>query len=99
MSERHTYYVYVLASRPYGTLYIGVTNDIYRRMTEHREGRADSFAKQHNVTKLVWYETHQYINDAIQREKSLKRYRRDWKISLIQETNPDWHDLFPAMEG
>lgn len=99
MVREHGYYVYMLASQPNGTLYIGVTNDIFGRMLEHRAGTADSFTRKYGVTTLVWYETHAYINEAIQRETSLKRYRRTWKIKLIEESNPDWHDLFPEMQG
>ena len=87
-----------LASQPYGTLYIGVTNNLYRRMVEHREDRGGKFTKKYGVTKLVWFQAFGHINDAIQREKSLKRWLRAWKINLIEQSNPDWHDLFPAMQ-
>ena len=97
MREEHTYFVYILASQPHGTLYIGVTNDLYRRMVEHREGGGGKFTKKYAVTKLMWFQAFGFIEDAIQREKSLKRWLRTWKISLIEQSNPDWHDLFPAM--
>ena len=98
MHEEHVYSVYILTSRTYGTLYIGVTNNLYRRMLEHRDGRGGEFTKKYSVTKLVWFQDFTYVDDAIQREKSLKRWLRAWKISLIEQSNPDWHDLFPAMQ-
>ncbi len=99
MQQDKTYFVYILASRPYGTLYIGVTNDLARRIIEHREGRADGFTKNYSVTRLVWFETYGEVLLAIQREKSLKRWRRDWKINLIERTNPQWHDLAHVFLG
>lgn len=88
-----TYYVYMLASRRYGTLYIGVTNDLPRQMSEHQLKRAPGFTAQYDVTRLVWYESDARIDDAIAREKALKKWRRDWKIRLIEEMNPEWEDL------
>ena len=76
MWEERTFFVYILASQPYGTLYIGVTNNLYRRMVEHREDRGGKFTKKYGVTKLVWFQAFGHINDAIQREKSLKRWLR-----------------------
>lgn len=99
MQQSHIYYVYILASRSYGTLYIGVTNDLARRLIEHREGGADGFTKKYNVTQLMWFETHGEITTAIQREKSLKRWRRNWKINLIEQTNPHWQDLTHVFLG
>ena len=90
-------YVYILASKPYGTLYIGVTNDIARRVYEHREGTASKFTKKYGVTRLVWFEEWQTVPDAIQRETSLNRWRRDWKIDLINKTNPEWRDLYEML--
>ena len=98
MREEHVYAVYVLASQPHGTLYIGVTNNLYRRVLEHREGRGSGFTRKYGVTKLVWFQDFNYVEDAIQRERSMKRWLRDWKIALIKKSNPDWHDLFPAMQ-
>lgn len=89
-----TYYVYILASRKRGTLYVGVTNDIARRTYEHRQGVADGFTKQHRVSKLVHVEPYDDPRTAIQREKNLKHWLRDWKIELIEKANPDWRDLF-----
>ncbi len=82
-------YVYLLASKPRGTLYIGVTSDLVRRVYEHTEGVVDGFSKQYDVKTLVYFETFDRIEDAILREKRMKRWRRDWKIALIEESNPD----------
>jgi putative endonuclease len=87
-------FVYILASKPFGTLYIGVTNDLIGRVFEHRQGRASAFTKRYGVTLLVWYEVHESIVGAIQRETSLKRWKRDWKIDLVNKLNPEWRDLF-----
>jgi putative endonuclease len=87
-------YVYMLASACYGTLYIGVTSNLVKRVWEHREGLADGFTKTHRVKRLVWFETHMEITAAIAREKQLKKWKRAWKIALIQSTNPDWRDLY-----
>ena len=87
-------YVYIMASGRYGTLYIGVTSDLIRRVWQHREGLAEGFTKQYQVKQLVWFEQHTDIYAAITREKQIKGWRRDWKIELIQKTNPLWRDLF-----
>ena len=97
MQREHDYFVYILASKPRGTLYIGVTNDMHRRMIEHREGTAGSFTKRYNVTQLMWFEQHSDIHAAIQREKSLKLWPRAWKVNLIERDNPHWQDLYPAV--
>ena len=89
-----TGYVYMTASQKRGTIYIGVTNSLGRRMPEHKEGRGSRFTARYGVQRLVWYEEHFDIRDAIQREKSLKRWPRQWKIELIERTNPEWHELF-----
>jgi putative endonuclease len=86
-------YVYILASKPYGTLYIGVTSDLRSRLHQHRIGVASTFTKKYGVTRLVYYEVHELLTSAIQRETSLKRWKRDWKIELIEKANPDWRDL------
>ncbi|HEX4535105.1 MAG TPA: GIY-YIG nuclease family protein [Rhizomicrobium sp.] len=86
-------YVYLLASKPYGTLYVGVTNDLSRRVFEHRGGLASGFTKRYGVTRLVWFETHESVAAAIQRETSIKRWKRNWKIDLVNESNPAWRDL------
>ncbi len=88
----HEYYVYILASRS-RTLYIGVTNDLPRRIREHCEGTANSFTAKYKIHRLVYYERFQYINNAIAREKYLKHFTRQEKIALIETTNPTWDDL------
>jgi len=85
---------YILASRPNGTLYIGVTNDLIRRAHERRSGAVDEFTKTYGVKRLVWFEEFADIGLAIQREKTMKHWRRDWKIALIESGNPEWRDLF-----
>jgi len=91
------YFTYLLASRPYGTLYTGVTNDLILRTYDHREGLLPGFTRKYGVHLLVWFEQHVDINFAILREKRIKRWRRDWKISLIEETNPHWEDYYPKL--
>ncbi|MBO6783001.1 MAG: GIY-YIG nuclease family protein [Alphaproteobacteria bacterium] len=90
-------YVYILTNRRHGTLYVGVTNDIVRRVHEHRTGATDGFTKQHDLHRLVFFETHETVPLAIEREKQLKRWKRDWKIELIEAANPDWDDLYPGI--
>ena len=94
-----SYYVYILASRIGGTLYIGVTNDLVRRIGEHKLKIAESFTKKHEVTRLVYFEIFDQIELAIQRDKRLKKWHRAWKISLIEKQNPDWIDLYPEIAG
>ncbi|MGU3360719.1 GIY-YIG nuclease family protein [Methylobacterium sp. M6A4_1b] len=89
--------VYMLASRRHGTLYIGVTNNLARRMHEHKTKRSAGFAARYDVDRLVWYEGYERATEAIQREKTLKTWRRDWKIRLIEEFNPDWSDLTASL--
>ncbi len=86
-------YVYILASDRNGTLYIGVTSDLPRRMFEHKNGLLDGFTKTYDVTRLVYVEEHDRIDEAIVREKQLKRWNRAWKIALIENGNPEWRDL------
>ena len=97
MARDHHYYVYILASTIGGTLYIGVTNDLVSRVSQHRLKQTPGFTRKYGVVRLVWYEPHTDINEAIRREKRLKRWNRPWKIQLIEENNPDWVDLFPAL--
>ena len=92
-SERH-FWVYVLASRIGGTLYIGVTNDLARRVYQHREGMVDGFTKKYNVHRLVHFEQFDDAENAIRREKRLKAWNRAWKIRLIEASNPNWIDLY-----
>ncbi len=87
-------HVYMLASAPYGTLYIGVTTDIVRRTWQHKEDFVDGFTKTYGVHSLVWYEIHNDLMTAVAREKQLKKWRREWKIKLIHEKNPLWRDLY-----
>ena len=85
--------VYILASGTYGTLYVGVTSDLAARIEAHRAGSVEGFTKQHGIDRLVYFELHETMLEAIQREKRLKKWNRAWKIRLIQEKNPDWEDL------
>jgi putative endonuclease len=87
-------YVYILASGLNGTLYVGVTSNLIKRVWEHREGVVDGFSKQYSVKNLVWYEVHTEIEEAIRREKQIKKWDRRWKVELIQESNPRWRDLY-----
>jgi putative endonuclease len=91
------YYVYILASKRNGTLYIGVTNDLVRRVHEHKSGLVEGFTKRYGVHRLVYYEQCEDIESAIQREKRLKFWHRKWKIRLIEEANPDWKDLYECI--
>ena len=86
--------VYILASRPNGTLYVGVTSDIARRVWEHKSDVVEGFTKRYDVRTLVYYEIHATMPDAILREKQMKRWNRTWKILLIQQLNPRWRDLY-----
>jgi putative endonuclease len=89
--------VYVLASSKHGTLYVGATSDLLRRIWQHREKYFDGFAAGNNVARLVWFERHETMEAAFLREKRLKKWNRDWKIRLIEEGNPDWIDLAPGL--
>ena len=91
------YFAYLLASQPHGTLYVGVTNDLIARTWEHRNDRAVGFTRKYSVHRLVWFEQHVDVTAAIIREKRIKRWRRDWKIALIEAENPRWDDLYPAL--
>ncbi|MFT3809653.1 MAG: GIY-YIG nuclease family protein [Micropepsaceae bacterium] len=86
-------WVYIMASRRNGALYIGVTKDLGERVTEHKEDRGSDFCRRYGVKTLVWYERHELVADAIQRETSLKGWKRSWKLDLIESANPDWRDL------
>ena len=103
MVSRDTYNVfiavYMMASGRHGTLYTGVTGQLPSRIAQHREGRIEGFTKKYNVKRLVWYEPHERMTAAIQREKSLKKYPREWKINLIERDNPHWDDLYPTLVG
>ena len=97
MSDYPMAFIYLLASRRYGTLYIGVTRDLIRRVFEHKSGLVAGFTRQHNVKLLVWYEHCDSILSAIHREKQLKNWQRAWKIRLVEQSNPHWHDLYPCL--
>ncbi len=87
-------YIYILASKKNGTLYIGVTSDLVKRIYDHKEGFVDGFTKKHNIKYLVYYEVFDDIENAIHREKRLKKYKREAKIKLIEQENKNWNDLF-----
>jgi putative endonuclease len=93
-TSMRSYWLYILASRPRGTLYVGMTRDLVRRVYEHREGFVEGFTSAHNVKMLVYYEQHATAMAAIQREKNIKHWSRAWKIALIRSMNPDWRDLW-----
>jgi putative endonuclease len=92
-------YVYIVTNKPRGVLYIGLTSDLVRRISEHRGSLVPGFSTRYNCTRLVWYEIFEDITLAIQREKSLKRWLRGWKIELVEAYNPGWRDLFFDMSG
>ena len=86
--------VYILASKRNGTLYVGVTSDLIKRIWEHKNNVVEGFTKKHNIHKLVWFEVHEEIISAIAREKSIKKWNRKWKLELIEKQNPEWRDLY-----
>jgi putative endonuclease len=86
--------VYILSSRRYGTLYIGVTSDLIKRVHEHKTDAVKGFTQQHGIHILVWYELHETMESAITHEKNLKKWKRAWKVKIIEEANPEWHDLY-----
>ena len=91
------YYVYILASGMYGTLYVGITNDLIRRVWEHKNDVVAGFTREYGVHRLVWYEAHGSPSEAITREKQIKKWNRDWKVNLIQTLNPEWNDLYEVI--
>jgi putative endonuclease len=93
LAKEHRYFVYLVASQAYGTLYVGVTGNLGGRALEHRGGLREGFTKRYGVHQLVWFEEFSDIHDAIAREKRIKKWRRAWKIELIEKTNPTWTDL------
>ena len=88
------YYVYILASKRNGTLYIGVTNNLVKRIYEHKNNLAKGFTEKYKIHDLVYYEQHQEINQAILREKQMKKWKRQWKLAAIEKINPQWSDLY-----
>ncbi len=95
--REHQYWVYLLASGRNGTLYLGVTNNLVRRVQQHREHLIPGFTRDYDVTKLIWYETFTQIDDALRCEKRMKKWRRGWKLELIETFNPEWDDLWKAI--
>ena len=91
------YYVYLTASGKHGTLYLGVMNNLIRRIHEHKTKVVPGFTSRYDVVRLVWFEIYDDPTNAIAREKDIKKWRRDWKIRLIEEENPDWLDLYPSI--
>jgi putative endonuclease len=89
----YQFYVYILSNKKNGTLYIGMTNDLERRMFEHKHKIIDGFTKRYGLDKLIYFEQFQFVNDAIKREKRLKNWNRQWKIDMIEKENKDWNDL------
>ena len=93
------YYVYILANKKNGTLYTGVTNDLVRRVYEHKNGCAEGFTKKYTIHILVYYEVCEDIREAIIREKRIKKWNRKWKVEMIEKTNPEWIDLYDTITG
>ncbi len=91
------FYVYIMTSEKNGTLYIGVTSDLIKRIWEHKDKVVDGFTQKYGIDKLVYYETHATAEDAFKRESQLKNWKRYWKIKLIEEKNPDWKDLYESL--
>ena len=91
------YYIYILASKKYGTLYVGVTNNLIKRMYEHKHKLIHGFTEKYSVTLLVYYEIANSPDEAIKREKQIKTWKRDWKINKIERMNPEWNDLYPSL--
>jgi putative endonuclease len=99
LHEERLYAVYILASKPHGTLYTGVTGDLITRITQRRSGDVPGFTQRYNIKTLVWFEYFGEIDAAIQREKTMKKWPRDWKINLIERENQYWQDLYPSLIG
>jgi len=97
MAYDKTYYVYILASRKDGALYIGVTGNLVRRVAEHKEKSVEGHTSKYNITHLVHYENTSDVHSALEREKVLKRWKREWKVRLIEEKNPEWSDLYYSL--
>ena len=97
MQNEYQYYVYIMSSRPYGTLYIGVTNNLIKRVEDHKNGTNDGFTKKYSIHHLVYFEVIEDIHTALEREKQLKNWKRNWKIQLIEKENKEWKDLYPSI--
>ena len=89
--------IYILASKRNGTLYIGVTSDLVKRVWEHKNNMVEGFTQRYGVHQLVWYEVHESMESAIEREKKLKEWKRKWKLELIESANSNWKDLYPTI--
>ncbi len=94
-----TYYVYILASRRRGTIYVGVTSDLVGRVWQHKSGSVEGFTRKYDVKMLVWYEGTESVEAAITREKQIKKWNRLWKIEMIERVNPEWRDLYAEISG
>ena len=99
MGEEKWPAVYITANRYRGTIYVGVTSALWNRIWDHKNKRFEGFTAEHKVHLLVWYEHHTRMENAIRREKQMKKWKRDWKIRLIEEVNPDWHDLHESIDA
>jgi putative endonuclease len=93
------FFVYLLSSKPYGTLYVGVSSDLSKRVFEYKTKAVPGFTARYGVDKLVWFEAHDSVEAAIRREKQIKEWRRNWKINLIERDNPHWVDLYPNLSA
>ena len=91
------FYVYLLASKPYGTIYVGMTSDLARRIEEHKIRAVPGFTRRYGVDRLVWFEAHESAGSAMLRERQIKEWKRDWKINLIERDNPRWIDLYQSL--
>ena len=99
MNADRTFFVYLLASDIRGTLYVGVTSNLLKRVWEHKNKAVPGFTARYGVDRLVWFETHATAEAAIRREKQIKEWRRDWKMNLIERDNPYWIDLYPTLDS
>jgi putative endonuclease len=95
--KKKNFYVYILCSKRNGTLYTGVTSDLVKRVYEHKNNLVNGFTKKYSVHRLVWYETHDSAESAITREKRIKKWKRSWKLELIEQGNPEWVDLYETI--
>jgi len=93
------YYVYILASKQNGTLYVGITNDIIKRVFQHKNDEVEGFTAKYKIHRLVWYESCLAVREAIAKEKQLKKWNRKWKLALIEKSNPQWRDLYNEVTG
>ena len=96
-TTRMNYFVYLMASRKNGTLYVGVTNDLVRRVYEHKNGLVQGFTSRYTVHQLVWFESTPSVESAIDKEKQIKNWKREWKLALVEKTNPEWRDLYETL--